>query len=45
MRKILITLLAAVTLPTAINAEIWYLLINGIKGPFVSVPTSLLAEC
>ena len=32
MRKFLIPLLAAVALPTAVNAETWWLMASGVSG-------------
>ena len=45
MKRLLLPLLAAIALPTAVNAETWYLLVKGSKGSMVSVPTSSRQEC
>ena len=51
MRKLLITLLAALTLPTAVNAETWWLIVGArfarSKPATTSwqVPTNSLEEC
>ena len=45
MKRLLLPLQAALALPNAVNAETWYLIINGIQGTLVSVPTSSLEEC
>ena len=45
MKRLVLPLLAALALPTAVNAETWYLLVKGSKGSMVSVPTSSRQEC
>ena len=45
MKRLLLLLLAALALPTSVNAETWHLIITGIQGSLVSVPTSSLEEC
>ena len=45
MKRLLLTLLAAIALPTAVNAQTWHLLIKGSKGSMVTVPTSSREEC
>ena len=44
MKRLLLPLLAAIALPTAVNAETWYLLI-GKGGGIVSVPMESEEQC
>ena len=45
MRKLLIPLLAAVDLPTAVNAETWYLLARIGKSAAFTVPMPNKEQC
>ena len=50
MKRLLLPLLAALALPTAVNAETWYLLVKqgeGTKGRSYAwqIPTSSKEEC
>ena len=45
MKRLLLPLLAALALPTAVNAETWYLLGKGSKGATWQVPMESKEEC
>ncbi len=45
MKRLLLPLLAALALPTAVNAETWYLLLRGPNGAVLSVPIGEQLEC
>ena len=45
MNRLLISLLAALALPTAVNAETYYLLVKSSAGYGTSIPIGTLAEC
>ena len=49
MKRLLLPLLAALALPTSVNAETWWLMAVGRKNAYAtanwSIPTSSLAEC
>ena len=45
MKRLLLPLLAALVLPTAVNAETWHLLVKGSKGAMVTVPMESEEQC
>ena len=44
MKRLLLPLLAALALPTAVNAETWYLL-GKMSGAFYQIPMPSLEQC
>ena len=45
MKRLLLPLLAAIALPTAVNVETWHLLVKGSKGAMVTVPMKSEEQC
>ena len=45
MKRLLLPLLAALALPTAVNAETWYLLGKGERGATYSIPMESKEDC
>ena len=45
MKRLLLPLIAALALPTAVNAETWHLLVKGQGGSMVTVPMESEEQC
>ena len=45
MKRLLLLLLAALALPTAVNAETWHLITKAYKGEFIAIPMASQEDC